>query len=93
MLDTLFVVCSDVLLFSSFRYLLLAIDVAILIKLKVHLNGLFLDIFLKPEITFWECRVSAGGTLIQLLLEEGDEPVDAVVKFSSRENTGGGGNY
>ena len=52
-----------------------------------------LDILLKPEIMFWECRLSENGILIQLLSEETGEPIDAVVKVSSNAKTGGGGKY
>lgn len=53
------------------------------------------ETLLKPEITFWECRVSERGILFQLLLEEIDEPVDAVIKFSREANNriSGGGKY
>lgn len=50
-----------------------------------------LDIFSKPTISFLEYRMLDRGILVQVLPEDIDELVDAVIKFSSNDNASGAG--
>ena len=49
--------------------------------------------FLKPEITFLESKVSERGILVQQMIEETDEPVDTLIKFSKGTKTSAAGKY
>lgn len=49
------------------------------------------DILSKPTISFLEYRMSDREILLQVLPEDIDELVDAVIKFSSKDNTSGTG--
>lgn len=47
-----------------------------------HLLDLFSDLIQKPKIQFLEFHMPIQSLLIQLMSEEIDEPVDAIIRFS-----------
>ena len=57
----------------------------------MHFLILLSGLILRPKIQFLENRMSTNGLLIQLMSEDIDEPVDAIIKFISTSNYSGSG--